>query len=215
MPLSSVYKINNDIRIGFWLMSESLDELLAMSQLSSSETNDYEKLHHEKVKKQWLSARLLAAFFYGAPVSVYYDAYGKPHCRAWGGISITHSGDYVLMAIHNTAAVGVDIEQLSRDIAKVKHKFTSLEESFLQPCMSVENEPFFYHLLWCFKEAVYKLHGRKNLIFKDHIILKEIKENDSGSLTGVLIADNELWEVKGHFVFFQGYVICICWYAKQ
>jgi phosphopantetheinyl transferase len=212
MPLSYISKLGGDVKLGFWQMGESSEALLKICAIHPYEFDDYAAINHEKVKRQWLSTRLLAQKMCGEKAQVYYDDYGKPHCFGFGGISISHSGDYVLLATDPNNAIGVDIELISQKIIRVKDKFISLEEEELFEYIRNEKLFMFYHLVWSFKEAAYKLYGKKGLIFKKHIILKELLTHELNTINGVLMVNNKEVAITGNFLFIGGYVICTCKY---
>ncbi len=212
MPLSHISKLGGDLKLGFWQMSESSEALLKISSLHAYELNDFAAINHEKLKKQWLSTRLLAQEMCGENAQIYYDDYRKPHCFGFGGISISHSGDYALLATHKNNPIGVDIELISEKIIRIKDKFISSEEEELFEHFGNEKLFMFYHLVWSFKEAVYKLYGKKGLLFKKHIILKELLTDKINTLNGMLIINNKEVEITGNFLFIEGYVICTCKY---
>ena len=213
MPLSYISKLNNDVKLGFWQMAESSEALLKISKLYPYEQANFAELKHEKAKKQWLSSRILAQKMCGADAQLYYDEFGKPHCFGFGGISISHSGEYVVLATDPHAPIGVDIETVSERIFKIKDKFVTLEEESLFEHWRHEKLYNFYHLIWSFKEAAYKLYGKKGLIFKKHISLTEIQTKEQNIVNGLLTINNIEIPITGTFLFVGGYVICTCKYV--
>jgi phosphopantetheinyl transferase (holo-ACP synthase) len=116
------------------------------------------------------------------------------------------------LATHKNTPIGVDIELISEKIIRIKDKFISSEEEELFEYFGNEKLFMFYHLVWSFKEAAYKLYGKKGLLFKRHIILKELLSDKINTVNGMLIINNNEVEITGNFLFIGGYVICTCKY---
>lgn len=213
MPLTQIRHLSEHVALGFWKMTESPDKLRMLLNLNSIDAQAYERLLNEKAQKQWLCARMLLKEMCGEKVHIVYDIYGKPYCDGISGISISHSGEYVLLAINSFSEIGADIELIANRIERITHKFISPSEECLHKQLPHFPPHYFYHLIWSFKEAVYKLHGKKGLLFKEHILLKELNNENGQFLRGVLIIKGQEVAVNGQFFLADGYVVCVCSYA--
>ena len=212
MPFTHTSQLSENVMLGYWKMTESPDELLRLMHADAFDAKAYEKLLNDKARKQWLSARLLLKEMCGDDARIVYDSYGKPHCQGFSGISISHSADYVLLAINTLSEIGADIEFISNRIERITHKFLSAAEDQLQYQLADYPANYFFHLIWSFKEAAYKLYGKKGLIFKEHIVLKQL-DLEHAQLHGGLLVNGVERAVKGQFMFREGYVVCLCYYA--
>jgi len=100
-----------------------------------------------------------------APESLIFGAnpHGKPTLADAGGIAfnVSHSGDYVLVAVGQAAAIGVDVEQWRPrlDVAGVgRQVFTPAELALIADAPDVQQR-FRFFRQWTFKEAVAKATG--------------------------------------------------------
>jgi phosphopantetheinyl transferase len=101
--------------------------------------------------------------------------------------SISHCADFAAAIVSTEKRVGVDIEVATPKIEKIQYRFSGKEEidQLQQQWVEEEligavNQQFSYNelltLLWSVKEAVYKWYGRGGVDFRDHIVLKKIKQ---------------------------------------
>jgi 4'-phosphopantetheinyl transferase len=108
--------------------------------------------------------RLLLGAWLGVPpeaVALPTGLHGKPHCPGGPSFNLSHSGDLVLLALHPSRPVGVDVEALRADVAwepLAQRLFTSVEQEALQACPAAE-QPGAFLDLWCRLEARLKARG--------------------------------------------------------
>ena len=96
------------------------------------------------------------------------DQFGKPHLLGtdWH-ISIAHCYPLAVAAINHQSAIGIDIEKPRTQLNRISKKFLSN--------MELQHAGSDLQLLcryWTAKEALYKIYGRKKLIFKEHIAIE-------------------------------------------
>ena len=63
------------------------------------------------------------------------------------------------------------------------------------------------YVTWCAKEAIYKLHGKKNISFLEHIKLGPFEYEGSGSFDAMLNTGTRHRKFKVHYEKFDGYMI--------
>jgi len=136
---------------------------------------EYQALKTDGRKRQWLAARHLLAQLLPGEFQVdqfQKDAHGKLHLPSCNTlqVSISHTADYVAAAFSTTRPVGIDIERVSPRIRKVAPKFLS-EGEWRDSTPDHE-----LAMLWCLKEAAYKVYGKKGLSLKEHIRVGELKQ---------------------------------------
>ncbi|MGE0562598.1 MAG: 4'-phosphopantetheinyl transferase superfamily protein [Flavobacteriales bacterium] len=171
MPLLNKKNITNTLSVGVWKISETKEELLECYKKIGGDIISVVETKSETRIKQWLSVRLLLNEFY-SNVSITYDKFGKPMLSNESELSISHAGNYAVIALNTVKKCGIDIEQISAKVERIKHKFLSSEE--LKKVSSVEELTLF----WCAKEALYKLYGEKELIFNEQLLVDyKIKPN--------------------------------------
>ncbi|MEE9371553.1 MAG: 4'-phosphopantetheinyl transferase superfamily protein [Saprospiraceae bacterium] len=164
------YDINNEYGdAAVWKMIENQD-------FFKKKLKSIIPAQHLKSKKrtlEWLSSRYLLYRIEGIdPDSVYKDEFGKPHVKdSTMQISISHSNGYAAIA-HSKGSIGIDIQTFVSKIKRIQSKYTTEEE--MQLFREINDEIRILHLIWTIKEAVFKLYGRKELPFKEGIIIDKV-----------------------------------------
>ena len=154
-----------------WKITESVGELRDAIILREAEEALYQSFVAESRKKQWLAYRLLIrTLLKPDDFPVEYDQSGKPFLAGSDfHISVTHTEDLAAVIISRHARVGIDIEKIKPRIEKVRDKFLNPEES---ASIGQERELEQLTLTWCAKEALYQLYGKRDLDFRDHILVE-------------------------------------------
>ena len=160
----------SSIRAGIWHITETAEELLSSVLLTPPETTHYQSFPNESRKRQWLACRaLLQHLLDPFPTGIFYDAYGKPVLISGSHhISLSHAGEFAAAVCACNLPVGIDIEKIRDRVERVKERFMVPDE-----LQSVEPEHRLdhLHLYWCGKEALYKLHGKPDIDFKNDIYI--------------------------------------------
>jgi len=119
---------------------------------------------------EWLASRYLAYRVDNIlPKFIKKDQYGKPSIlNGSKHISISHSRNYASYS-SSLSPIGIDIQIINDKIHRVSHKFTSDQELRKFPKILSLNDKL--HYTWTIKEAVFKLYGRKELPFKEGILI--------------------------------------------
>lgn len=148
-------RLANGDRLLLWKMEESSEELLfRFSDLREEYASTVSTFHSKKRVQEFLSVRLLLQIAMGHDVRVSYDEKGKPSLPQEGvHISISHTKDYAALYVSREREVGIDIEQMSDKIFRVKNKFLNEAERALID----ESDQIQLLVCWSAKEAVYKL----------------------------------------------------------
>jgi len=147
--------ISNGAIIACWKVEESVEELLLMLGNDKELTQQIAQFGSEKRKLEFLATRVLLNVVLDDEKKIAYFPSGAPYLTDKSfNISIAHTGIYVTIILHPTKKVGIDIEKISDKAVRVKHKFLSEDEINF-----VENSSEKTHLtlLWCAKEALYKI----------------------------------------------------------
>ena len=207
--MALAFQKNMDPKTSFavWKMEESAEELFAQLQLDEREKAYLDELKHDKRYLHWLGTRVLLRKMMNTPeyIDCQVDEHGKPYLVNFPHhISLSHSYDYAAVMISETQFVGIDIELIKDKIERLAPKFMRSEElDFIDPAFSIAH----LYACWCAKEAIYKLQGRSQISFKDHIRLAPFAYPDSGKLTATLDAPGIHWPFEVHFEKFDGYML--------
>lgn len=167
MPLLSVKNTGKSGICGLWHLNESLDELLEKRPVLANENHIFSTIQAIHKKKEWLAARILSAILLKEErVQIRHDAWSKPHFMfIKKHLSVTHSHDLLAVQIDDHPT-GTDIEKLKPVVSRIREKFLSDEELLN---IKKENELDVLTLYWCTKESLYKVYGKKELRFKEHL----------------------------------------------
>jgi 4'-phosphopantetheinyl transferase len=175
MPVDRLIIPAPGIRLGFWKITESPEELLQM-YTGGSHDETIEAFVQQR-KSHFIASRLLARqFFPESPI--FKDEYGKPHLTdGKAQISWSHSGDYAALIADDHHATGIDIEKISDRIQKIQDKFCN-EADF--DCIDPGKVTESLLLIWTAKESMYKLYGRKVVDFRLHMTVEPFELESEG-----------------------------------
>ncbi len=182
MALTKLVKINDNSFWAVWKVEESLSELLTLLRPGILDIQYvHDCIHHPKKKLEWIAGRLaLDSILQHMGVRDYQllkDVHGKPFLSNSNiHVSLANSLPYATAIVSTDVLVGIDIERPSEKLRRVARKFLSSKELDIA-LTDIDILCFF----WCAKEAVYKIHGRKQLSFKDHMYI-DVAEIKSGIL---------------------------------
>ena len=117
------------------------------------------------------------------------DEFGKPYLKEHPHhVSLTHSYPYVAVQLDRWNAVGIDLEQPKEKLKTIANRVFSADEvrdageNIVKLC-----------IYWCAKEALYKIHGKRNILFTDHLRVMPFQLASNGTFTGKILLDaNEL-----------------------
>ena len=167
------------IIIGLWRIEESAEELLRLLDDQTFETA-IAKISSEKRKREKLAVQLLLKTIVGNPVSIIYNEYGAP-ALADGShhISISHCKDFAAVILHPTKRTGIDIEQISPRIEKLKHKFLS-ENEWQNIDENKRIEQLFVY--WCAKETLFKMMSENEIHFAGQLHIAPFLLQEKGTL---------------------------------
>lgn len=194
MPLFLKANITEEVCFAIWKIEESEAELTQLYQPNLAESEVLASFKVEAKRKEWLSARLaLKTLFPNQLYEVTKDQFGKPHISLAGiEISISHAKNFGAAAYSLDGPIGIDIEHDRDQITRIAHKFLHPTE---KPW--AENRVDKLIQIWCAKEALYKLHGRTQLIFADQLVVGQpnLQQQASGQIieNGISSVFNVQW----------------------
>ncbi len=113
-------------------------------------------------------------------------------------ISISHTFPMAVAMLHRKATCGIDIERPRQKLIDTQYKYLHPTE------LKYANDPEKLCIIWCGKEVVYKIHGRKYLSLKDEI---SISFESAHTLKGEILRANEPQTYDIHFEWINDYVM--------
>ena len=180
MPVIVQKSISNNISLSIWSIEESLDFFLSNLRLTKNCEQRLDKLKSDEMKKQFLAVRKLIQLNGISLDSLSYSSEGIPFLNTEKNISISHTKGFSAIAI-SPKLVGIDIQDFRDKILSISKKFINSNERDLIDPSSIKE----LTLVWCIKEATYKVHRKPGLDFKDEIKIQSISNNLSHSTVEV------------------------------
>lgn len=201
MPLYKTIQHSTNTKILIWKITESFQELSTQVFLEPSNQLRISEMKSEIHQRAFLSVRKLLHEINHTDADLFYDQFGKPHLKNEKYISITHSHQFSAIIISNKK-VGIDIELQREKIIKIANKFS------VEQLNKNDKQNYIKKLtvIWCAKEAIFKIKNEKGISFKDHIQVQpfEIVENN----TFADLNFNSIQEkFKIHFQEFENYTL--------
>ncbi len=170
--------------LGIWEINEPFEEIYAKVKLSRQEKKIFSCLKTPARKQQWLSYRLILPYLVKPKEmsSIEYDEFGKPFLNnGVRHISVSHSGKFSALIASTKHSVGIDIEKIQPKIVNLAEKFMN---SYELDQISSRHEVESLYLVWTSKEAIYKLYGKRDILFKDHINIFPFDFEGQGTIMG-------------------------------
>ena len=200
-------KLDNKAEIGVWQITETEEELKALSSIPSDEMEEISFIRSESMRKQRLAVRALLDEMFEEKVYLSHHDNGKPYIENDAiNISITHTNKYVAVILHPTEDVGIDIESLDRDFSAVEKKALS-EEEIDDLDDDKRNEQL--AIYWCAKEAIFKRMSVYNVDFAEQIEVERFRPKGEGELEACYIDkdDDEEEEFDLEYMTFDRHVL--------
>lgn len=199
-------KLDNGAEIGVWQVSETEEELKALSATPTDEMEEISFIRSESLRKQRLAVRALLNELFEDKVYLSHHDNGKPYIENNPiNISITHTDRYVAVILHDEEDVGIDIESLDRDFSAVEKKALS-EEEIEDLDDGRRNEQL--AIYWCAKEAIFKRLSVYNLDFAEQIEVERFHVRSEGDLEATFIdKDDEEEEFELEYMTFDRHVL--------
>ena len=172
--------LENEATIAVWQITETEEELKALSSVPSDEMEEISFLGSESLRKQRLAVRALLAELFDEKVYLSHHDNGKPYLENMvTNISITHTNKYVAVILHDEEDVGIDCESLDRDFSAVEKKALS-EDEIDDLDDDRRNEQL--AIYWCAKEAIFKRVSAYNVDFAEQIEIDRFRPRGEGEL---------------------------------
>lgn len=143
-----------------------------LHHLTPDETERFFSFKHLNRQQEFVATRVLRHELFGYS-HIHYNAHGAPYIEDEGFISISHAPGLIGLAISRDFQLGLDIEPIRPKALLLRDKFLSEEEKQHFDT----NSELEMTKVWSAKEALYKLAGRKQIIFKTDLLLNKQSED--------------------------------------
>ena len=171
MPVTSIDKLRESTYLILWEITESNNQL---QELLHNRLHDWNSNDKNRENKHWLASRLaILHHFKNEEVDLIKDAFNKPHLKVDEKdvfVSITHSFDKAAVIISMNYPVSLDLERIDQRIVRVKHKFCNPSE--LDIANASKDVTQALTIIWAAKETLYKWYGKKEIDFKQHLLIE-------------------------------------------
>ncbi len=152
--------------------------------LSTDEIKRVESFRSISRRREFVATRVLKSSLFGQE-QIEYNEQGAPFIKGHAYISISHSHHMVGIAVNEQHMVGLDLEPFRDNILSISPKFLSEREYEVFDTNSKREVT----RIWSAKEALYKLAGRKKVIFKNDLIISKDGDHWTGR---IMNPDHEL-----------------------
>jgi len=164
-----------------------------LSKVEMVKLNTFKSISRQR---EFIASRILRHRILGFQ-TIHYTEHGAPYIKGKGFISISHCKNWVGIAINENYSVGLDLEPPRENIFALSSKFLSENEKLKFDILSKLEVT----KIWSAKEALYKLAGRKKIIFKTELLLdKDTNNNWTGRIINpdvILSVNLNIFEHKG------------------
>lgn len=208
MPVILEKKYENNISLAVWQITESHDELQAMLPSEILTDAELASISHPQKQIEFFCSRLVIKHLVNSLgikyLGIKKDEHGKPYLAgsSWQ-MSITHTSNYVAAIMHPSEALGMDMEKPSEKLQRIAHKFLSEPER-----SEADSDIEKLCIYWSAKEALYKLYGKRKVIFNENLFVFPFKK-EQNKITGKLKI-NEIDEEYSIYVEkIDGYILVV------
>ena len=169
-----------------WKIEENEQQLASASSWSESIP---ETIRHPHKRLEWYAARaLLTALMAHAGLSfrgIVKDEYGKPFpAHSTWKLSLSHSYPFVAAYLHATASIGIDIQHPRDSLLRIAPRILHPTE-----LADAGGQIDKLCVIWCAKEVLVKVHGKKDLIFAKNLKISPFGLNSKGNISGSIIVN--------------------------
>ncbi|MGN0190773.1 MAG: 4'-phosphopantetheinyl transferase family protein [Candidatus Cryptobacteroides sp.] len=206
MALYFKKELDNGAEIAVWQITETEEELRALSSVPTDEMEEISLFGSESQRKQKLAVRALINELFDEKMYLDHHDNGKPYLENCAtNISITHTEKYVAVIIHDEDDLGIDIESLDRDFSAVEKKALS-EDEIEDLDDDSRNEQL--AIYWCAKEAIFKRMSQLRVDFAEQIEVEKFRPKGKGELEATFIhKDGHEEEFDLGYVIFDRHVL--------
>ncbi|MEQ8362733.1 MAG: 4'-phosphopantetheinyl transferase superfamily protein [Cyclobacteriaceae bacterium] len=202
MPIKDLKGVNTG-KIALWHITE--DESFLADQLKPLACPT--EIISPQKRLEWLSGRLLIRYLVDAMGLTYHgidkDRFGKPFLKNIDHhISLSHSYPYVAAQIHPSHSVGIDIEQPKEKLLKVAPRILSPTE-----LKNAGSDITKHCIYWSAKEALYKIYGKRGLLFTNNLIIQPFELKETGHLKGCIKTDGHSVFAELQYIVHKDYVL--------
>ena len=202
MALYKTLTVNKATKVLIWKIEESISKLQEGIVLSENSTTRLNSMKSQLHQRGFLSIRHLLKEVGYTDADLIYDEFGKPHLKNGNTSRLHILLPFTAIIVSDKFHVGIDIEKQREKILKIAHKFTPFEE--YKTIANVDALISKLTIVWGAKESLYKIYGKKKLLFLHHIYIEDFKFADEKT-TGEIRYNGENTAYNISFLEFEGF----------
>lgn len=189
-------------RIAVWHVTETIEELLAMLPDEESIRTEAESRFGSASRiLEWTAVRVLLYDLLDRQVPILYHDNGAPYLPEYEhlDISISHTRGYVAVALAEQGEIGIDIEQISAKVERVRNRFVRDDE------VADTLEQLLLH--WSAKETAFKILNRNKVDFLKHLRIEPFELQEEGDFILQEFKTNDEERMTIHYKLFPDFVL--------
>lgn len=205
MPLEKIHR-GQDRTWGLWRILETEQELLngvnVIEEIPQALTNQNKRL-------EFIAGRVLVKHLMqqsGLTFSgIRKDEFGKPFPSGYDHqLSLSHSFPYVAALLDKNKPAGIDLEQLKPKLLKIAPRVLAPEE-----LADAGSDLIKHCIYWCAKEALIKIHGKKDLVFAEQLRIVPFTRETEGHIVGRIIVSGKETRVPLYYATTPEFVVAL------
>jgi 4'-phosphopantetheinyl transferase len=204
MPLHKIHRSGPGAVWAVWKLEEEADTLAAaLPQCDQCP----DEIVFQRKRLEWLGGRFLVNHLLSEEGLTYSglakDESGKPFPIGLDyQITLSNSFPFVAAQIHPLQPVGIDLEIPRPKMVHVIPRVLSEEE---QKDAGQDSQKLCIY--WSAKEALYKIYGKKNLIFSEHLHVEPFILSPSGILKCTIKLPDQQWNIELEYLSGPEYIL--------
>jgi len=203
MPLEKIV-LESRRAWALWRITE--DEAFLAARISPFE-HISESISNSNKRLEWLAGRVLVKEVLASMAlnfqGITKDQYGKPFPKGHDHhLSLSHSYPYVATLIDQMESVGIDLEQPKEKLLRIAPRIFHPEE-----LLDAGTDITKHCIYWCAKEALVKVHGQKNLVFAENLIIDPFPLENEGDIRGRIIVTDVERIIPLHYIVYPNFVV--------
>lgn len=161
-----------DYILGIWKMEETEADLFRLASVNAPPS------HTSAVRRmEYLAVRALVAKMGANPENIAYLPSGKPYLMDRSqAISISHTKDYVAVALSQHSLLGLDVEHAGERVRRIRQRFMHPDEErrLTEVCNPID-ETVGLLLHWCAKESLFKAVPEEGVDFAQELRIENFE----------------------------------------
>lgn len=209
MPLWKTWKEDGGLW-AIWHVTETM-EMLQAGLTDVSVREECGNLKAPSRKMEFLAVRTLLKAVAGRELQIEHAPSGKPFLKngPWN-ISISHTKNYVAIGLHESAVLGVDIEQYGEKVRRVESRFVRSDEMSGRADMERTEELYQLLLHWSAKESMFKVMNCTEVDFLQHLKVLPFHLESSGTVRGEAVHPDYKGCFRIHYLTHPDFVCTYC-----